>query len=50
LSIYSQDQLNQQIALSLTTRPRQRHAFRSSPLQVYNEYLHLAEATLSAMH
>lgn len=33
LSIYSQDELNQ-IALSLNTRPRARHNFRS-PLQVY---------------
>jgi IS30 family transposase len=48
LSIYSQDELNQ-IALSLNTRPRQRHDFRS-PLQVYNEYLQLAEAPLSARH
>ncbi len=48
LSIYSQDELNQ-IALSLNTRPRARHDFRS-PLQVYNEHLQLAEAQLGLMH
>lgn len=48
LSIYSQDELNQ-IALSLNTRPRQRHGFRT-PLQVYNEHLRLAEAKLGTMH
>ena len=48
LSIYSQDQLNQ-IALSLNTRPRKRHGFRT-PLQVYNEHLRLAEADLGTKH
>ena len=48
LSVYSQDELNQ-IALSLNTRPRQRHGFHT-PLQVYNEHLRLAEATLGTMH
>ena len=48
LAIYSQDELNQ-IALSLNTRPRARHDFRS-PLQVYNEHLQLAETTLGVMH
>jgi IS30 family transposase len=48
LSIYSQDELNQ-IALTLNTRPRARHDFRS-PLQVYNEHLQLAEAQLGLMH
>lgn len=48
LSIYSQDDLNQ-IALSLNTRPRARHDFRT-PLQIYNEHLQLAEAKLGAMH
>ena len=48
LSVYSQDDLNQ-IALSLNTRPRQRHGFHT-PLQVYNEHLRLAEATLGTMH
>jgi len=48
LSVYSQDELNQ-IALSLNTRPRQRHGFHT-PLQVYNEHLRLAEAKLGTMH
>lgn len=48
LSNYSQDELNQ-IALSLNTRPRARHDFRS-PLQVYNEHLQLAQAQLGLMH
>ena len=48
LSIYSQDELNQ-IALSLNTRPRARHDFRS-PLQIYNEHLQLAEAQLGLTH
>ena len=50
LSVYSQDELNQ-IALNLNTRPRQRqrHGFHT-PLQVYNEYRRLAEATLGTMH
>jgi transposase, IS30 family len=47
LSIYSQDQLDQ-IALSLNTRPRQRHDFRT-PLQVYNQLLDLAQANLGTM-
>lgn len=42
LAVYSQAELNQ-IALSLNTRPRERHDFRT-PLQVYNEHLQLAEA------
>ena len=48
LSTYSQDELNQ-IALSLKTRPRARHDFRS-PVQVYNEHQRLAEAELARMH
>ena len=48
LSVYSQDDLNQ-IALSLNTRPRQRHGFHT-PLQIYNEHLRLAEAKLGTMH
>jgi transposase, IS30 family len=48
LSVYSQDELNQ-IALSLNTRPRQRHDFRT-PLQVYNELLALAETDQGTMH
>ena len=48
LSIYSQDDLNQ-IALSLNTRPRKRHGFRT-PLEVYNEHLRLAEADLGTKH
>ncbi|NID16655.1 IS30 family transposase [Luteibacter yeojuensis] len=48
LSVYSQDELNA-IALSLNTRPRQRHGFRT-PLQVYNALLDLAQADLGAMH
>ena len=47
-SMYSQDEFNQ-IALSLKTRPRQRHGFHT-PLQVCNEHLRLAEATLGTMH
>lgn len=48
LSVYSQNELNQ-IALSLNTRPRQRHRFHT-PQQVYNEHLRLAEAPLGTMH
>ena len=48
LSIYSQDELNQ-IALSLNTRPRKRHGFRT-PLEIYNEHLRLVEADLGSMH
>lgn len=38
-----------QIALSLNTRPRKRHDFRT-PLQVHNEHLQLAEADDSTVH
>jgi hypothetical protein len=38
-----------QIALSLNTRPRKRHDFRT-PLQVYNEHLQLAEANDGTVH
>lgn len=48
LSVYSQDELNQ-IALSLNTRPRKRHDFRT-PLQVYNELLDLAKTGTGTMH
>jgi IS30 family transposase len=48
LSVYSQDELNQ-IALSLNTRPRQRHQFRT-PLEVYNDHLRLAEASAGTIH
>lgn len=48
LSVYSQDELNQ-IALSLDTRPRQRHGFRT-PLQVYQEHLQLAETEPGTLH
>jgi transposase, IS30 family len=48
LSAYSQDELNQ-ISLSLNTRPRQRHGFRT-PLQVYNELMSLAEANPGTTH
>jgi IS30 family transposase len=48
LSVYSQDELNQ-IALSLNTRPRQRHEFRT-PLQVYTELQRLAETAIGTMH
>jgi IS30 family transposase len=48
LSVYSQAELNQ-IALSLNTRPRKRHDFRT-PLQVYNEHLQLAEASDRTVH
>lgn len=48
LSAYTQDDLNH-IALSLNTRPRQRHDFRT-PLQVYNELIDLSQADLSTMH
>ena len=42
LSVYSQNELNA-IALSLNTRPRQRHGFRS-PLDVYNQHIELAQS------
>jgi transposase, IS30 family len=48
LSGYNQDQLNQ-IALSLNTRPRARHQFKS-PLVVYNEHLKLAETGADIIH
>lgn len=48
LSVYSQDDLDK-IALSLNTRPRKRHDFRT-PLQVYNELLDLAQADTGTMH
>jgi IS30 family transposase len=48
LSIYSQAELNQ-IALSLNTRPRKRHQFRT-PLAVYNEHLRLAQASTGTIH
>ena len=48
LSVYSQAELNQ-IALSLNTRPRKRHDFRT-PLQVYNEHLQLADASDGTVH
>jgi IS30 family transposase len=48
LSVYSQAELNQ-IALSLNTRPRKRHQFRT-PLQVYNEHLQLAQAGDGTVH
>lgn len=48
LSAYSQAELNQ-IALSLNTRPRKRHDFRT-PLQVYNEFLSLAKASDGTIH
>jgi transposase, IS30 family len=48
LSVYSQAELNQ-IALSLNTRPRKRHDFRT-PLQVYNEHLSLAAASDGTVH
>jgi IS30 family transposase len=48
LSVHSQAELNQ-IALSLNTRPRKRHDFRT-PLQVYNEHLQLAEASDGKVH
>ena len=48
LSIYSQAELNQ-IALSLNTRPRKRHQFRS-PLEVYNDHLRLTEASAGTIH
>lgn len=48
LSIYSQAELNQ-IALSLNTRPRKRHQFRT-PLEVYNDHLRLAEASAGTIH
>jgi IS30 family transposase len=47
LSVYSQDELNQ-ISLSLNSRPRQRHGFRT-PLQVYNELLALAQVSPCAI-
>lgn len=48
LSVYSQDELNQ-IALSLNTRPRKRHQFRT-PLEVYNDHLRLAETSHGTIH
>lgn len=48
LSICSQAELNQ-IALSLNTRPRKRHQFRT-PLEVYNDHLRLAEASAATIH
>jgi len=48
LSVYSQAELNQ-IALSLNTRPRKRHQFRT-PLEVYNDHLRLTEATAGTIH
>lgn len=48
LSVYSQEELNQ-IALSLNTRPRQRHQFRT-PLEVYNDHLRLTEASAGTIH
>jgi IS30 family transposase len=48
LSVYSQDELNQ-IALSLNTRPRKRHQFRT-PLEVYNDHLRLAETGAGTIH
>ena len=48
LSIYSQAELNQ-IALSLNTRPRKRHQFRT-PLEVYNDHLRLTEASAGTIH
>ena len=48
LSVYSQAELNQ-IALSLNTRPRKRHQFRT-PLEVYNDHLRLAEASTGTIH
>ena len=48
LAVYSQDELNQ-IALSLNTRPRKRHQFRT-PLEVYNDHLRLAEASAGSIH
>ncbi len=48
LSVYSQAELNQ-IALSLNTRPRKRHQFRT-PLEVYNDHLRLAEASAGTIH
>jgi IS30 family transposase len=48
LSVYSQKELDD-IALSLNTRPRKRHGFRT-PLEVYNELLDLAEVKTGIMH
>ena len=48
LSGYSQAALNE-IALSLNTRPRQRHGFRT-PLEVYTEHLQQAEMAVHATH
>ena len=48
LSVYSQSELDQ-IALSLNTRPRKRHQFRT-PLEVYNDHLRLAEASVGTVH
>lgn len=48
LSVYSQAELNQ-IALSLNTRPRKRHQFRT-PLEVYNDHLRLAAASTGTIH
>ncbi|HET8554229.1 MAG TPA: IS30 family transposase, partial [Rhodanobacteraceae bacterium] len=48
LSVYSQKELDD-IALSLNTRPRKRHGFRT-PLEVYNELLDLAVAKTGTMH
>ncbi|THD03737.1 IS30 family transposase, partial [Rhodanobacter lindaniclasticus] len=48
LSVYSQAELDQ-IALSLNTRPRKRHQFRT-PLEVYNDHLRLAEAEAGTIH
>lgn len=48
LSGYSQAELNQ-IALSLNTRPRARHQFKS-PLQVYQHHLQLAETATQIIH
>lgn len=48
LSVYSQDELNQ-IALSLNTRPRARHKFKT-PFEVYNQHLQLAEVETDTVH
>ena len=48
LSVYSQAELNR-IALSLNTRPRKRHQFRT-PLEIYNDHLRLAEASAGTIH
>ena len=48
LSVYSQAELDK-IALSLNTRPRKRHQFRT-PLEVYNDHLRLAAASTGTIH